>query len=95
MRANTRRPDDKSKMPAILALLLTFMVAVYMGGLIFFPIPEANKETLIYMGGQLATAWLLSMGYYYSTTSGSKNKDALIADSVQVQRRDNDQDAVR
>lgn len=85
-----RRSENKSKMPAILALLLTFMVAVYMGSLIFFPIPEANKETLIYMGGQLATAWLLSMGYYYSTTSGSSSKDRLLADSVQVQRREDE-----
>jgi len=92
LRANTRRSIKSSNMPAILATLLTTMALAYVAMLMLYEIPTNNKETILVLGGQLSILWATSINYYYSSTSGSKNKDQLLADSVQVQRRENDSD---
>lgn len=85
---NSRRGKPQSKMPAILVLLLTAMVCVLMLGLMLFPIPTDNKDVLVFMAGQITPAWMVALGYYYSSNSGSKNKDELLAASVPIQRQD-------
>lgn len=77
-------------MPSILALLLTFMFAGAIFALFVVEIPSKNESSLLIMFGALQTAWLLSMNYYYISTSGSKEKDRLLADSVPVQRGEDD-----
>lgn len=90
IRTNSRRHTPQSKMPAILSILLTIMFTIQLIALMIYAIPESNKEIIIYMAGQLGTAWLLAIGYYFSSTSSSKNKDQLLADSVPVQRKDDE-----
>ena len=84
---NTRRTQAKNNfMPSVLALLLTFMFGGAILALFIVEIPAKNESSLLIMFGALQTAWLLSMNYYYISTSGSKAKDALLADSIPVQR---------
>jgi len=90
---NTRRTAQKhGSMPAVLALVLTIMVGCVVASLMTLPIPPDNKDVLVFMAGQLTTAWMISIGYYFQSTAGSKAKDALLADSVQVQRSNDDTD---
>lgn len=76
-------------MPAVLAILLSMMFGAALIALFTVEIPVRNESSLLIMFGSLQTAWILSMNFYYSSTSGSKEKDKLLADSVQV-RRDED-----
>jgi len=88
---NTRRSNIKSSvMPAILAILLTIMFGSSLIALFIVEIPFKNESSLLVMFGSLQTAWILSMNYYYISTQGSKAKDQLLADSMPVQRGDND-----
>ena len=73
-------------MPSVLAITLTFMVGCVVASLMQLPIPADNKDVLVFMAGQLTTAWMVAIGYYFQSTAGSKAKDALLADSVPVQR---------
>lgn len=88
---NTRRANQKhGNMPAVLAIVLTVMVGCVVAALMTLPIPTENKDVLVFMAGQLTTAWMISIGYFFQSTAGSKAKDALLADSVQVQRNNDD-----
>jgi len=87
---STRREAKSSRMPAILAALLTVMACSYVLMLMFYEIPANNKEVVLVLGGQLSILWATSINYYYNSTSGSKNKDQLLADSVQVQRKEDE-----
>lgn len=86
---NTRRQESPvSFMPAFLAMVLTLMVGCLVVCLMTLPIPSDNKDVLVFMAGQLTTAWMIAIGYYYQSTVGSKAKDMLLAQSVPVQRGD-------
>lgn len=86
---NRRRSESKHNyMPSVLAVTLTVMVGCVVASLMRLPIPADNKDVLVFMAGQLTTAWMIAIGYYYQSTAGSKAKDALLADSIPVQRND-------
>lgn len=85
---NRRRESRNQYMPSALAIILTIMVACVVASLMRLPIPAENKDVLVFMAGQLTTAWMIAIGYYYQSTAGSKAKDALLAESIPVQRND-------
>lgn len=87
-KSRRRSEPHNNFMPSLLALILTVMVGCVVASLMRLPIPQDNKDVLVFMAGQLTTAWMIAIGYYYQSTAGSKAKDALLADSIPVQRND-------
>ena len=85
---NSRRVKPQSKMPAILSVAYTLMSGAYMAGLMFVEIPQQNQAAVLLAVGQLMALVNLAAGYYLGSTSGSKNKDELLSQSVPVQRQD-------
>lgn len=84
---NTRRSQQKNNfMPSILAIFFCLQSAAVMAALIFVEIPKTNVEPLILCVGQVMALVNLAAGYWLGSTSGSKHKDQLIADSMPVQR---------
>lgn len=46
--------------------------------MLFYPIPEQNKESFIHSLGMLDGAFIVVTGYYFGSSSGSKQKSELI-----------------
>jgi len=65
---------EHSKVPAILTFLLTFMVA----GVIGYQLWKTKTITDSYLTGQLVTAWIASVQYWFGTTRSSADKTHLI-----------------
>lgn len=68
----------RSYIPAVLAILVT---VGFFGILIFMVTNETYKptEALLVMLGSLGTAWTMIIGFYFGSSHGSQNKDALLA----------------
>ncbi len=58
----------KSKTPAILAYLLTAMVAGMIYALVMLTIPSANKDIINIVFGSVMTAWIGAMQFYHGAT---------------------------
>ena len=77
--ARSRQASMKDHFPAFLCSLLTMMFGGVLAAHIWVEIPVANATQMNVMLGSLGTAWLASVYYYYGTTTGSKSKDATMA----------------
>lgn len=73
---DARKNHKHSPVPAILVYLLTAMVTVGLCMLFTREIPEANQEITHFAIGQLFTAWLGALAYWFGTTRSSANKSA-------------------
>jgi hypothetical protein len=74
---HARTQHKESIMPAVICLLLTFMVAAGAWMLFTQPIPEDNKEYAYIMFGALVAKWGDSIAYWVGTTRSSQNKDKI------------------
>ena len=77
----------KKKMDLFLAFLTSFLVVGFMGiiaALCVWPVPDGNRETLVYMAGQLSGFTAASVGFWYHTTFQSGQKTDLLAKAEPV-----------
>ncbi|WP_370242906.1 hypothetical protein [Marisediminitalea sp.] len=73
-RQDAREKHAESKMPAVIALLTTFMVLIM--GIAFFVTepPEANEQMVTYFGGQVLTIWAAAMYFWVGTSRTSEDR---------------------
>jgi hypothetical protein len=85
--ALSRRESDHDKTPERLAYLTTALVAIIVIRLLGWETPATNANVIYLVVGQVISGWMLSLGYYYSTTANAKSKDKMLANSVPVSTR--------
>lgn len=69
-------------MGAFLAFLTASLISGFMAVLVslfFWSVPEGNRETLVYMAGQLSGFTSAAIAYWYNTTHQSAVKTDLLA----------------
>lgn len=79
--ARTMQAATKSAMPAVLTLLITFGFFGVLGWMLYDTTVVDNPPLLI-MLGSLGTAWTGACAFWFGTTSGSKAKTDLLANSA-------------
>ena len=77
-RKSARTSHKDSYTPAIMLYILTLVVAAIAFALFNFEIPQENKSTLYMVVGQILTAWIGAVAYWYGTTKGSSDKNKLM-----------------
>jgi len=66
--ARTMNAKTKARTPAVLAYLLTGMVACMVYGLMKWKIPEANEAIINIVFGAVMTAWIGAMQFFHGAT---------------------------
>jgi len=79
--ARTMQAATKSAMPAVLTLLITFGFFGVLGWMLYDTTVVDNPPLLI-MLGSLGTAWTGACAFWFGTTSSSKVKTDLLANST-------------
>lgn len=80
--ARKREVEVKDSTPRNMAYAIT---VGYFGMLVFImlaAIPNESRDILNYMLGTLGTAWIAAVTYYFGSTSGSAEKNRLLASTV-------------
>lgn len=80
--ARRMQTSQLSLMPAILTCGVALGFIITMGALFFFPIPTENRDTIVYMCGQLAAAFAACLAFWVGTTRQSENKTHLLAQTT-------------
>src|SRR5207247_2528101 len=75
--ARQMQATTRSRMPAILALLITLGFFSILGLMWAHP-SEAISDPLLIMLGALGTAWTAVVTFYFGSSAGSANKDYLL-----------------
>jgi hypothetical protein len=65
-------------------ILLSFLIIIY--ALAFKVIPESNKDIFIHTIGIVEGAVITMIGYYFGTSTSSKQKDEVIADALKTEQ---------
>jgi hypothetical protein len=65
-------------------ILLAFLIIVY--ALAFKSIAESNKDIFIHTIGIVEGAVITMVGYYFGTSSGSKEKSEVIAEALKTEQ---------
>lgn len=73
----------KMFLAALTAGLISGFMAVLVS-LFFWNVPEGNRETLVYMAGQLSGFTSAAIAYWYNTTHTSDKKTDLLAKAEPV-----------
>ena len=81
--ARTMQATTKSVVPAVLTMLITVGFFSVLGWMLYSP-AVMNSPPLLIMLGQLGTAWGVACAFWFGTTSGSKDKTAMLANSTPV-----------
>lgn len=66
--ARLMQAKTKAKTPAILAYLVTLMVACMIFALLKYQIPPANKDIINIVFGSVTTVWLGAMQFFHGAT---------------------------
>jgi hypothetical protein len=79
-RASARHLQEvtRSPMPAVLAVLVTFGFFGVLGYLLVAGKPAQGGDALLVMLGSLGTAWTAIVSFYFGSSSGSQQKDAMM-----------------
>jgi hypothetical protein len=72
--ARAREIAVRDNTPKVLAYGVTIGFFLALLGLNLLPIPAENRATIYSMVGSLGTVWILIMGYYFGSSSGSASK---------------------
>ena len=78
-KANAREAHRHSKMPAVITILMTCIVAALLFALFEQELPEGNKEVAYMLFGQATALWGASITYWVGTTRSSAQKDMIRA----------------
>jgi len=81
--ARNMQVQTKSNMPAVLTTLITVGFFGVLG-LLMHDHALSDSPPLMIMLGSLGTAWTGACAFWFGTTSGSQNKDHLLAQSSPV-----------
>lgn len=77
--ARTMQSTSHSKMPAALAIAITFGYFGILIGMMTGTLHVSDTQSLIYMLGSLNTAWTGAMAFWFGTTRESGRKTELLA----------------
>lgn len=80
------REATRDNIPGILAIMVTFMVALAALTPYVVLIPKDNLNLITQAQTTLWNGWLVILGYYFATTSNQRKKDDIIstqADTIQ------------
>lgn len=69
----------RSNIPAWLSLIVTIGYFSILIGMMTGFLVIADSQALLLMLGSLSTGWGMVMAYWFGTTSGSQNKNDLLA----------------
>lgn len=85
-RASARQMQtaQPSRMPALLTTGVGLGFLLTLAALFWLPIPAENRDTIVYMCGQLAAAFAACLAFWVGTTRQSENKTALLAQSSPI-----------
>ena len=74
--------------PLFLSISCTagFFTLVFL--LMFVPVPEQSKEILFILTGQISTAWVAIVMYFYGSSSGSTQHSETIAKALEVRQNE-------
>lgn len=81
--ARAMQMTTQSKMPAILTTIITVGFFGTLGTMFYMP-EVKDSAPLMIMLGQLSAGWAAAIAFYFGTTSGSKAKTDLLAQSAPV-----------
>lgn len=84
--ARNMQIQTKSRLPGILAILITLGFFGLLALAVFHPMPSSSQKTLDIMTGTLGTAWVMVVTYYFGSSAGSDRKTELLAEAPAVQR---------
>ena len=73
-RQDARQNHKDSRMPAILTVMLTVMMAAIVYALFTVALTDSANNILYLLLGSIATAWANAMGYWFGTSKGSADK---------------------
>jgi hypothetical protein len=76
--ARTMQVATKSVVPAVLTMLITFGFFGVLGWMLY-DAAVVDSPPLLIMLGSLGTAWTGACAFWFGTTSGSKDKTAMLA----------------
>lgn len=71
----------RSKVPAILTFIVTIGYFAVLIGMMLKQFQVADSQVMLMMLGQLGTAWGVCLSFWMGTTSGSKDKTEMLANS--------------
>jgi hypothetical protein len=71
----------RSQVPAILTFGITIGYFVVLIGMMLQMFQIADSQVMLIMLGQLGTAWGVTIAFWFGTTSGSKDKTDILANS--------------
>jgi len=77
--ARKMQADTRSKIPAVLAILVTIGFFGILVGMLTGHLKTSNSEALLVMLGALGTAWGAIIQFFFGSSAGSQNKDAMLA----------------
>jgi hypothetical protein len=77
-RSNARQAHKDSITPTIMLYLLTTMVSGILYALFSLDVPTDNKSILYMVVGQVITAWIAAVAYWYGTTKSSSDKSKML-----------------
>ena len=66
-----------SKLPGIIAVMLTLALIAFGAGLFLSPIPEGNKDLINTMFGGLIVGCTTAWGYFFSSNQASEARSAM------------------
>ena len=79
--ARNMQVATQSKMPAVLTTIITIGFFGTLGTMFYMP-EVKDSAPLMIMLGQLSAGWAAAIAFYFGTTSGSKAKTDLLAQST-------------
>lgn len=80
--ARTMEMSTKDRTPDILSYLLTLGFFGSLGSMMFINVPPAAHDILLAMIGFLGNAWYSSIGFFFGSSRGSQQKDAMLFNST-------------
>jgi hypothetical protein len=85
-RASARQMQtaQPSRMPALLTCGVGLGFLLTLAALFWLPIPAENRDTIVYMCGQLAAAFAACLAFWVGTTRQSENKTQMLAQASPI-----------